>query len=69
MDNRFVPLRMIEFVPKDDPTIRQMLVFREDIFPDYSESGFENALGKRTRICHVETISRTGRKIYTYEKA
>jgi ribosomal protein L11 methylase PrmA len=63
------PRGLIEFVPKDDPTIRKMLAFREDVFPDYSESAFENALGKRMRICHVETISRTGRKIYSYEKA
>ncbi len=62
------PRGLIEFVPKDDPTIRGMLAFRQDIFPDYSESAFENALGERTRICRVETISRTGRKIYVYEK-
>jgi len=60
---------LIEFVPKDDPTTCNMLAFREDIFPDYSESAFENALRKRARICNAETISRTGRKIYAYEKA
>jgi ribosomal protein L11 methylase PrmA len=63
------PRGLIEFVPKDDPTIRKMLAFREDIFSDYSEPAFEAALGKRARICNVETISRTGRKIYAYEKA
>jgi ribosomal protein L11 methylase PrmA len=59
---------LIEFVPKHDPTIRKMLAFREDIFSDYTESAFADALGKRARICHVETISGTGRKVYWYEK-
>ena len=35
---------IIEFVPKDDPTIRQMLSTREDIFPDYNELSFESVL-------------------------
>ncbi len=36
---------IIEFVPKSDAKVAILLSTREDIFPDYTESGFETAFG------------------------
>jgi len=36
---------IIEFVPKTDPKVAVLLATREDIFPDYTETGFEAAFG------------------------
>jgi hypothetical protein len=37
---------IIEFVPKSDAKVAILLSTREDIFPDYTESGFEAAFGE-----------------------
>jgi hypothetical protein len=37
---------IIEFVPKSDAKVAILLSTREDIFPDYSENGFESAFGE-----------------------
>ena len=34
---------VIEWVPKEDPMVRRLLATREDVFPDYTESGFRAA--------------------------
>ena len=59
---------VIEFVQKDDPMVRELLRFREDIFPDYSEENFKHALSARARIHKVERISATGRTLYWFER-
>ena len=38
---------LVEFVKKDDPTIIEMLKYREDVFDSYSEENFINTLKKR----------------------
>ncbi len=63
------PTGLIEFVPKDDPTVRRMLALRQDIFNDYSETAFATVLGNLARIEHVETISQSGRKVYWYDRS
>jgi hypothetical protein len=40
---RFGPALVIEFVPRDDPMVRQLLATREDVFPDYTPEGFRAA--------------------------
>jgi ribosomal protein L11 methylase PrmA len=62
------PRGLIEFVPKDDPTVRRMLALREDIFDDYSEAAFATSLGRLARIERVEAISQSGRKVYWYDR-
>ena len=37
---------IIEFVPKEDEKVKHLLLNREDIFPDYHQSGFELAFSK-----------------------
>jgi ribosomal protein L11 methylase PrmA len=34
---------VLEFVPKEDSQVKRLLATREDIFPDYTEEGFEKA--------------------------
>jgi len=55
---------IVEFVPKDDPQVRRLLSSREDIFSDYSGSGFESAFERRFRIDEEEAIAGTGRTLY-----
>jgi SAM-dependent methyltransferase len=40
---RFAPQLIIEFVPRDDPMVRQLLATREDVFADYHPDGFRAA--------------------------
>ncbi|MCK5360567.1 MAG: class I SAM-dependent methyltransferase, partial [Gammaproteobacteria bacterium] len=60
---------IIEFVPKSDPTVKEMLSMREDIFPDYNELSFAAALGRYSTIVKKEKISMSGRVLYEYKKS
>ncbi|MCZ6894315.1 MAG: class I SAM-dependent methyltransferase, partial [Gammaproteobacteria bacterium] len=62
------PRGVIEFVQKDDPTVKQMLTLREDIFDAYSQDVFEQALANHARIEKAQKISREGRMLYWYER-
>jgi ribosomal protein L11 methylase PrmA len=59
---------VVEFVPKDDPTVQRMLSLRQDIFDQYSQAEFESELGKRATIERREAISSSGRTLYIYER-
>jgi ribosomal protein L11 methylase PrmA len=63
------PQGVLEFVQKTDPTVQQMLALREDLFDDYSETAFENALAARARIIRSEVVSSSGRKLYWFDRA
>jgi ribosomal protein L11 methylase PrmA len=62
------PQGVVEFVQKSDPTIRQMLALREDIFDNYDEAAFEAALSARARIVKSEVVSAAGRKLYWFDR-
>ena len=55
---------IIEFVPKGDEKVRQLLSTREDIFPSYTRDGFESAFRERFKIERVEEIKGTERVLY-----
>ena len=38
------PKGIIEFVPKNDPTIQSMIKLKGDIFPDYNYDNFEKTI-------------------------
>jgi len=59
---------LIEFVPKDDPTIIEMLSSRADIFPNYDQSEFEAALTRSATIVNTNITSKSGRILYEYKK-
>jgi ribosomal protein L11 methylase PrmA len=57
---RIAPRAVVEFVDKRDSQVRRLLASREDIFDEYSEAGFEQALAgtftvvQKVRICGAE---------------
>jgi ribosomal protein L11 methylase PrmA len=62
------PKGLIEFVPKEDETIKKMLELKGDIFPDYTEKNFENYLLKNAEIVSKKVISKSKRTIYEYKR-
>ena len=63
------PRGVIEFVHKGDPTVQRMLALREDIFHEYTEEHFLNALHQRARIVRREVFSGTGRTLYWFDRS
>lgn len=63
------PRGIIEFVPKDDPTVATMLALREDIFPDYDEPHFVEALQKCARISSRTQSSASGRVLFEFDRS
>jgi ribosomal protein L11 methylase PrmA len=62
------PWLVVEFVPKNDPMVRRLLATREDIFPDYSEQGFERSFEGRFSIVRREPITGSDRVLYLMRK-
>ena len=62
------PKGLIEFVPKEDETIKKMLELKGDIFPDYTEKNFENYLLKNAEIVSKKVVSKSKRTIYEYKR-
>lgn len=61
------PKGLIEFVPKNDETIKKMIKFKGDIFPNYNEENFKECIQKKARIIAINEITKSGRKIFQYE--
>jgi hypothetical protein len=55
---------LVEFVPKSDPQVREMLTIREDVFPGYTEDGFTDAVAEPFEIVRREPIEDSGRTLY-----
>jgi len=55
---------IIEFVPKSDSQVKRLLATREDIFPNYTESGFREAFEKYFSIEKASPIPGTERHLY-----
>ncbi|MDH3737615.1 MAG: class I SAM-dependent methyltransferase [Alphaproteobacteria bacterium] len=60
------PQGIIEFVPKADPKVQELLALREDIFPQYTEECFRQFLSSRADIVEVVTVTETGRKLFWF---
>ena len=60
------PVGIIEFVPKNDPMVNIMLQNREDIFSDYDEECFRDAILKRGKIIVEQTLPGPGRLLVWY---
>ena len=54
----------VEFVPKDDVRVRQLLSSRDDIFPAYTAEGFEDAFSARFEIVRREPVTGSSRLLY-----
>lgn len=55
---------VIEFVTKDDPMVRKLLLNKEDRYADYEEDRFRRALSERFRIERSESLSSGTRVLY-----
>lgn len=55
---------IIEFVPKGDEKVTQLLATRKDIFTNYTREGFERAFTRRFTIERAESVKGTERVLY-----
>ena len=62
------PKGVIEFVPKQDPMVQELLRNREDIFPDYTKDVFSKVLGECATIRRVAEVSASGRSLFWFER-
>lgn len=62
------PVLIIEFVPKEDSQVQRLLASREDIFPDYTQAGFEAAFAGIYDIKASHPVEGTQRRLYRMER-
>lgn len=62
------PRLIVEWVPKDDPMVKQLLLNRKDVFSDYAEETVRGCLERRGRIVGSEKVSATGRTLFIAER-
>jgi hypothetical protein len=58
---------VIEFVPKSDSQVQRMLATREDIFPGYTQEGFEKAFLGPFELLKRVPIAESERTLYLLE--
>lgn len=59
---------LIEFVPKGDPKVQQLLSHRKDVFENYDQTTFENSFLVYFEILNKETIQTTNRILYLMKR-
>ncbi|MFT3750753.1 MAG: hypothetical protein QM768_20745 [Agriterribacter sp.] len=59
---------IVEFVPKSDPKVLEMMKNREDIFHDYDEERFEQCFAEYFTIVSKQKISGTERVLFLMKK-
>ncbi|WP_226662631.1 class I SAM-dependent methyltransferase [Microbulbifer aggregans] len=59
---------IIEFVGKEDISIKEMLALREDVFPDYTYDNFINILAARRKVVKEVAVEGVDRVLVWYEK-
>jgi hypothetical protein len=55
---------VVEFVPKEDEKVQTLLATREDVFPGYTEDGFEAAMSEVFEVEEREQLPGSGRALY-----
>ncbi len=59
---------LIEFVPKDDPKVKEMLTWRKDIFANYTEEHFKTAFEKHFHLINKIPVPGSVRVLYQFQK-
>ncbi|MEX0983738.1 MAG: SAM-dependent methyltransferase [Actinomycetota bacterium] len=59
---------IVEFIPKDDPKVVQLLHGREDVFGGYTQDGFERAARSYFDLATREDLPGSGRALYLLER-
>jgi len=62
------PRGIIEFVPKEDPMVKQMLMFRDVEFVDYNEAAFRSYVSRIGRIVDEHRFNDNGRLLVRFER-
>jgi len=63
------PQGVIEFVPKRDSMVQELLRLRDDVFPDYNEPVFDATMAKLARMVRSEVITDNGRRLVWYDRS
>ena len=59
---------VVEFIPRSDKKVREMLQNRKDIFDDYTEEEFNRCFSKRFILRNYSENNFSDRKLYVWEK-
>lgn len=62
--SRLTPWLIIEFVPKSDSQVKRLLATRKDIFPNYTEAGFEQSIESYFSIEKKKNVGGSERTLY-----
>jgi hypothetical protein len=65
---KLTPWLIIEFVPKTDSQVKRLLASREDIFPNYTEAGFELSIEPYFRIEKKQNVTGSDRILYLLKR-
>ena len=65
---RLAEYAIVEFVPKSDSNAQRLLSIRTDIFPNYTQEGFESEFGEIYDIVLREQVKDSPRVIYLLKK-
>lgn len=63
------PQLIIEFVPREDPKVKQMLASRKDVFQDYTRENFEKEFGRHFTTIKKIDVPGTSRILYLMRKS
>ena len=66
--HRLASKLIIEFVPKEDSQVRRLLASREDIFPDYEITHFEQAFERHFSILEKRNVEDTLRTVFVMQR-
>jgi ribosomal protein L11 methylase PrmA len=64
----FAPQGVIEFIPKSDAMVQELLRLRKDIFEDYTEEAFFGYLQEFATVERSLQVSQSGRKLVWYRR-
>ncbi len=59
---------LVEFIPKEDKKVTQLLKNRKDVFSDYNEANFISIFSIYFDLLKVETLSGSKRKLFLWKK-
>ena len=59
---------IIEYVPKSDSQVELMLTTRDDVFPKYTQEGFEDAFKKYFHIREAVNVTDSNRVLFLLER-
>jgi ribosomal protein L11 methylase PrmA len=65
---KLAPAGVVEFVPKQDPMVQELLRLREDIFPNYSAENFLAYIRAQAQIIKIQTVSASGRLLVWFRR-